>query len=301
VVIGDQIAATITAKTLTDVEHDQFANTYLTVADETIPASSQVIYEDYLELAASFEYELATDAILVIGDFATPLPAPDQNSNIFITVANETIPSNSEVMFSDFYELSPPFVDELSVGALLQVGTGTPVVPVLGLPVLYDSGYLPADAAQIDTGAAGIAQGHFALLVEAVLRSTTASTNDNITLIFNNDSGLLYDLNRIQNVNGTVTGASVSQGAGMNIGTVPAATSPAGAFGCFTMKIPAYDNPNNWKTGEATSSAAQSTVANNIQSRQTFLYESIVPISRLKITCTANWLAGSRLVIYGMQ
>jgi hypothetical protein len=137
VVVGDQIAATITAKTLTDVEHNEYANTYLTVADETIPASTQVIYEDYLELAASFVYELASTAVLVIGDYATPLPAPDQNPNIFITVADETIPKNGEVVFGDYYELAAPFVSEISVGALLQLGTA----PDIGSSSQFLPGY----------------------------------------------------------------------------------------------------------------------------------------------------------------
>jgi hypothetical protein len=131
VVIGDQIAATITAKTLTDVEVDVNPNIYLTVADETIPANTQVIYDDYLELAASFEYELASGAILVIGDFATPLAPPDQNRNIFVTVADELVPSNSEVVFSDFYEVSAPFASEIASGGEIQLGTDTYTSSVL--------------------------------------------------------------------------------------------------------------------------------------------------------------------------
>jgi hypothetical protein len=137
VVIGDQIAATITAKTLTDVE----LNVYVTTADQTIPATTEVIFESYLELSASFFYELSADAILVIGDFATPLPVADQNPNIFITVADETIPRNSEVIFSDYYELSAPFVNEISVGALLQLGTTPDIVSASPFLPGYEIGY----------------------------------------------------------------------------------------------------------------------------------------------------------------
>jgi hypothetical protein len=61
--------------------------------------------------------------VLVIGDYATQLPALDQYRNMFVSVADEMIPSNGEVVFADFYELSGPFAAELAVGALIQVGT----------------------------------------------------------------------------------------------------------------------------------------------------------------------------------
>jgi hypothetical protein len=133
VVIGDQIAATITAKTLTDVEHNEYANTYLTVADETIPASTQVIYEGYLELAASFVWELAVDALLIIGDFATPLPLSDQYANVYTTVADESIPRGSQVLYDDYLELSAPFAFELSSDAILVIGDfGSPTIRLDG-------------------------------------------------------------------------------------------------------------------------------------------------------------------------
>ncbi len=188
-----------------------------------------------------------------------------------------------------------------STGQVLSVASGLPTwAAPFGL-VLYDSGYLGADAASIDTGAAGIASGHFCLYVVGYLRSTSATVSDNIIMIFNNDSSALYDVNRIQNINTSVTGASVSQGTSLNMGDCPGASAPAHTFGSLSMNIPAYDNTSNWKTGDASSSATQSTVGNNAQSRQTFVYESTSAISRLKITCGANWLAGSRLVIYGTQ
>src|SRR5206468_8081 len=115
VVVGDQIADTVTAKTLTDVE----LNVYVTDQDKTIPATTEVIFDNYMEVAASFFYELSTDSILVIGDFATPLPLPDINTNLFISVADETVPMYREAVFSEFYELSPPFATEIVTGGLI--------------------------------------------------------------------------------------------------------------------------------------------------------------------------------------
>jgi hypothetical protein len=298
VVIGDQIAATITAKTLTDVEHDQFANTYLTVADETIPASSQVIYEDYLELAASFEYELAADAILVIGDFATPLPAPDQNPNIFIAVNDETIPKNSEVVYSDYYELTNPFGVEVGVGGLIQVGTGMAALPSL---VLWDSGYLAADG-PIDSGANAIPPGHFGLVLCGYLRSASANTNDNFTLVVNGDSTIATPGNRIQEASTSVAGAVSTSALGV-MGTVLGNNAASQYFGSFYGTIIGYDS-TNFKSLHAWTDADDTTGSNQIQTLINISYATAAAINRVAVVSTASggaYKAGSRLVIYGMQ
>jgi hypothetical protein len=132
VVVGDQIAATITAKTLTDVELDQYPNTYLTTKDELIPANSQVIFDDYLELAASFEYELASGAELVIGDYATPLIGPGQEIGYAQITGNVNVTGNSDAT-SNAIISAPPFYFD-----------GSPVIA-----------HFFASAALSDTGAVG--------------------------------------------------------------------------------------------------------------------------------------------------
>lgn len=68
ITVGDQIAATITAKTLTDIENLKlFQNEYVSSEDETIRANSQVIIEDYYEVGSGFVTELASTALLAIG------------------------------------------------------------------------------------------------------------------------------------------------------------------------------------------------------------------------------------------
>src|SRR5215471_4424156 len=62
-----------------------------------------------------------------------------------------------------------------------------------GLITLYDSGYLGGSAASIDTGAGGIASGHFCLVVLLYVRTDRAAIADNLTIIANNDSGANYD------------------------------------------------------------------------------------------------------------
>ena len=171
-----------------------------------------------------------------------------------------------------------------------------------GLIKLFDSGYLGADAASIDTGAGGIASGHFALQCFGYLRSSAANTSDNVLLTFNNDSSALYDVNRIQNANTTVTGASVSLGTSANIGNIPGSLAPAHTFGNFLLNVPAYDGSANFKSCQAFGGATQSTVANNNQNIQSAVYESTTAISRLAIVAAGgNLVAGSRLVIFGVM
>jgi hypothetical protein len=172
-----------------------------------------------------------------------------------------------------------------------------------GLIVLYDSGYLGVDSASIDTGAGGIATGHFTIMCIAYLRSTAAVTSDNIVMTLNNDSSALYDVNRIQNVNTIVSGASVALGTSANIGDAPGASTTANVFGAWRLTVPAYDNTSNFKGGMAEAGAAQSPVASSIQDRTTFSYQSTTAISRMKLApgTGPNWKAGSRLVIYGVQ
>lgn len=173
-----------------------------------------------------------------------------------------------------------------------------------GLLVLYDSGYLGAPAATLDTGAGGIASGHFCFLAVAYLRSSAAGVAaENVLAKFNNDSSALYNVDRIRDQGGTVTGAVASLGTSLNIGIMPAATATANTFGPWSMLAPAYDGTSNFKTGEANSGAAQGTSASSIQDRHMWSYQSTSAISRLALTSTsgANFLAGSRLIVYGLQ
>jgi hypothetical protein len=68
ILVGDQIAANITAKTLTDVENVKlFQNEYVSSEDETVRANSQVILEDYYELGSGFATELVATGLLALG------------------------------------------------------------------------------------------------------------------------------------------------------------------------------------------------------------------------------------------
>lgn len=274
---------------------DQYPNTYLTVADETIPASTQVIYDDYLELAASFEYELAVDAALVIGDFATPLPRPDQNTNIFVTVADETIPANSEIVLSDYYELSAPFAVEVGGSGLIQLGTGTPG----GLVQLFDT-TLAAAAASIDTTA--IPGGYSALMLVLVLRGDTAAGSIDNLIRFNGDTGANYDDIATRNNNaatGTVNDQAATSG---ELGQIVAATSTSNYASTIQAMIPNYAGTAFFKTAVYISGHEVTPATPTMQSwTGAISWRSTGPITQINVRPSAgNYVAGSRFTIYGM-
>ena len=171
-----------------------------------------------------------------------------------------------------------------------------------GLVSLFDSGFLGADAASIDTGANGVPATHGTLVIVGYLRSTVAGGNDNLNLTLNNDSSAIYSINRIQNVNTTLAGASfVTQTAG-TAGTIPGATATANYFGAFWGTMPAYDGATNFKTGYFITNCNDNTAANSLSTTCAIGYGSATAISRLKLAAAGgNLKAGSRLIIYGTQ
>ncbi len=294
-----RVGSTLVSATPSGGAADQYPNTYLTVADETIPTETQVIYEDYLELAASFEYELAVDALLIIGDFATPLPAPDQNPNIFITANDETTPRNSQVIYEDYLELGAPFAYEVGLGGDVVLATWAAVG---GLVKLFDS-TLAVAATGIDTGAGGIPAGHGDLIVVSIARTTAATIADFMNWTVNGDVSAIYDT---QNVTGTASVAGAGT-ANTQAGWEPfthGANGGAGYPGTNVLFLPGYDQTAFWKAGTIFGSVPD-TGTGGFSLLWAVGYRSTAPISRLLVaggsTGATNLVAGSRLVIYGTQ
>ena len=174
-----------------------------------------------------------------------------------------------------------------------------------GLIVLYDSGYLGADTATIDTGAGGIASGHFALEIFGYFRTDAAVNNDNLVGLINNDSGGNYDhLRLLTNTgSGTVVAAFTAQTA-LLMGVCPGNNDAANNFGSLWAAVPAYDGTTNKKSGRIHTDAADATGGNAAACEISFSYRSTSAISRLSVssqTGGAKLKAGSRLVIYGVQ
>ena len=173
-----------------------------------------------------------------------------------------------------------------------------------GLIQLFDSGYLGADAASIDTGAGGIASGHFCLVIFGYFRSDTASATENLMVVLNNDTGANYNYVRNISQNGAVSGtATTGQTQGL-LGIIPANTATANQFGSLQASLPAYDGTANFKTILGLSASADATAINVVEYQTGITYKSTSAISRLKVfpqTAGKNLKAGSRLVIYGVQ
>lgn len=173
-----------------------------------------------------------------------------------------------------------------------------------GLIVLYDSGYLGADTATIDTGAGGIASGHVDLEIVGYLRSTNAGGNDNVVMTLNNDASAIYSWQRHQAAGASGTASSATALTSELIGTVPGSTAAASYFGTLRGSMPAYDNTSNFKTGHFISTCNDNTAGNTVYTQIGWAYGSASAISRVAIapqTGGAKFKAGSRLIIYGIQ
>lgn len=177
-----------------------------------------------------------------------------------------------------------------------------------GLITLYDSGYLGGSQASIDTGAGGIAAGHFCLVALLYGRTDDAGQNQsNVNATFNNDAAGAYSLVRLRAIGPSATAPAVAVTAGatsVQLGVIPSASAAANLFGNAEFMIPAYDGTANYKSGNGTSGSVPAVAGGNqIQDRYAFTYASTAAISRLKIVSAngGNFVAGTRLVIYGTQ
>lgn len=189
-------------------------------------------------------------------------------------------------------------------GLVCNLSSDGLLVPVgvfgFGLTPLY-SITLNASAATIDTGANGIPSGHGDLIVYIYCRTDRAALQDNIALTLNGDSGANYDAQRLQGSATTVAtvnqNASTSLTAGMNCAS---ATATAGVYAFIKVLIPAYDTTAGFKVAEVISS---SPLENSNASIQVWgaMWRNSAAINQitLKSTTGSNFVAGTRVVVYG--
>lgn len=169
---------------------------------------------------------------------------------------------------------------------------------------IFDS-TLGANAATIDTGAGAIAGSFSHLRVVVHARSVTVAALDTVLLQLNADAtSAHYATNRTSGSNGGVTNASDNGTlAGAYIGISTAANATAGFFGCCEALIPSYASALA-KDIVSFSSVIDTFAAptNWTQRAGGTVWNQTGAVTRLAIVCGsgANFLAGSRLTVYGL-
>lgn len=166
--------------------------------------------------------------------------------------------------------------------------------------VLFDS-TLGADAASFD--ATSLSGAYSTLLICGSLRGTTAATNVQALLTFNNDSGSNYDYaQQYSNSSaGPSKAASFAQTAISLIpGNVTAASVASGYMTSFMAHVFNYAGTSFHKGMAATSFASRG-AADAYVGECAAEWRSTSAITRVTLAPAAgNWLAGSRLTIYGI-
>lgn len=170
-----------------------------------------------------------------------------------------------------------------------------------GLIILFQT-TLAVAAASLDTGAGGIAGGHGDLLVVIIARSADAAISNNLLLRFNNDSGGNYDWSWVYNGAATPQGAAGNLATSAIVGKTQSATGIANTAAATELTIPGYDLTTFYKSGVGRSGALD-TSGNAYSVASAFQWRSTAAITRLAVFSAGggNLIAGSRLIVYGMQ
>ena len=140
------------------------------------------------------------------------------------------------------------------------------------------------------------------LLVVGFARSDNASIQDIGTWTFNNDTGANYDASTITGTNSTVTNAGAVAQNGIAGVLITGASGHAGVGDSFRLLIPNYANTNLEKSclGESASKGNETTGAFGLtQLRLDGWWRDTSAITRVDLTMTGNFVAGSRIVLYG--
>lgn len=136
-----------------------------------------------------------------------------------------------------------------------------------------------------------------------IARSDTVATSANINLTFNGDTGSNYDRQLVNAAATTVTGGESLGQTSAVIGTIAAASAPAGAIGMGTVQIPDYRGTTFRKmaTNAAGRVAADST-GNVHVTNWTIQWRSTAAITSITLTLSAgNFVAGSKFTLYGLN
>ncbi len=171
------------------------------------------------------------------------------------------------------------------------------------LAVLFDS-TLGSDAANIDTGASGIASGYSSLMICARLRTADSAVNGDVAVTFNNDSsGNHYGVSYIGSASGTGPSHDTATAQNsINFLTMCGNTAASNAFGVLVGHVVGYTYTSALKVFDFTSQMPGSLTASIYCKNGLGFWNSTAAISRMAVAPVnaVNLKAGSRLTIYGI-
>jgi hypothetical protein len=169
---------------------------------------------------------------------------------------------------------------------------------VIAQAIIFDT-TLGANAASIDTGAAGVTAGYSILEVLILVRSTTVGDFGTVNITFNADAGNNYEQQLLRGSNATASASLSAAQASISVG-IPGASAEANAAASLQFTIPAYTQTTFHKVGTVTCAIPDDTAANWRSDIRGFRWKSTAAITRITATAAAdNLLAGSRMVIFG--
>ena len=165
---------------------------------------------------------------------------------------------------------------------------------------LYDN-LLAADAASFDV--IGIPQGFKHLRIFTVLRGTKVADNVTPLLRFNNDTGNNYKHSQQWSDASAGTGALAGTSVGyITLGLCSAANGAAGAAAVATLDIPSYSATTFWKGAHYVGVTGEGSIGQDYRFAGGGIWHSTSAINRITLSPDANnWLAGSRMTIYGLN
>jgi hypothetical protein len=158
---------------------------------------------------------------------------------------------------------------------------------------------LGADTASFDI--TGISAAYKHLLIIAQLRGTHADIQTELRLRFNNDSGSNYDGHYHFTTSGAATGVTNNPATtSAQLGLITADTATADRAGSAHILIPNYASATFQKNIEFHTAYARS--GDYATTDGSGAWRNTAAVDRITILPgTANWKAGSRLTLYGMN
>lgn len=149
---------------------------------------------------------------------------------------------------------------------------------------------------------AAIPGGFSELVLEIVARGDNAATNSPITAQFNGDSGANYDRQNMVATGAAATEAETVGGTSVSLGTVSAATAPAGCAGYVVLRLPLYAGTTFRKSGMLQGCFKTADATSGFTSRfDAIHWRSTAAITQIVVSIsTGNFVAGSTFTLWGV-